>query len=78
MFLAGFQTANQKPDNLTTEHVWTIQIPDLSCIQMVTVFKFLEWHRLFRINKQDISYADPTNTAVKNTKTKLKCKISHS
>ena len=36
-----------KPDHLTTRHVWTIQIPDLSGIQMVTLF---ESHHIFRSN----------------------------
>ena len=33
-----FRTTIQNPDHSTTGHVWTIHIPDLSCIQMVTVF----------------------------------------
>ena len=33
-----------KPDHLTTRHDWTIQIPDLSGIQMVTLF---ESHHIF-------------------------------
>ena len=31
------QTTIQKPDHWTTRHFWTIQIPDLSGIQMVTL-----------------------------------------
>ena len=39
-FLSGSQTPIQNTDHVQTRHVWTIWIPDMSGIQMVTLSVF--------------------------------------
>ena len=47
----GFQTTICNPHHSATGHFWTIQIPDLPSIQMVTVIFFLQLavHKLLDI-----------------------------
>ena len=51
-FMSSFQTIIWKPDHLTVRHVWTIQILDLSGIQMVTVKMFRLTSPIYNISNK--------------------------